>query len=64
VTDYIVNVPKLREALATLKAHEDLIEDCVCNGEVRMDGKVRLHDVPGVLYDALYRIIEDDWRPS
>jgi hypothetical protein len=58
-----VNVAALRAALATLKEHEDLIEDCICDGWA---GALRIHrhEAQGVVLDALYKIVDDEWRSA
>ena len=63
MSDRVVNIPALRAALETLKAHEDLIEDCICEGRVALEPRtIHRHEAQSLVLDALYRICDDDWR--
>jgi hypothetical protein len=57
----IVDVPALRAALETLKKYENLIEDCIADGGPNLS-RIPRYQAQGLVLDALYRIVDDEWR--
>ena len=58
-----IDLPALRAALATLEAHETLIQECIHH---EADGAISIHprDIYAAFGSAVHAIVDDEWRPT
>jgi hypothetical protein len=57
-----IDVPDLRRALETLRAHRELIQPAIEDGDLCDDSGE--HGCVGETVAAVRAIVEDDWRPQ